>query len=290
LYQQEKELYYKQLQTHTKQLETELTSEDRYEICSVKYEPIVKQEIKVSPTLEQIIERLEQRSKTAYDGYKNESDTLLDDLEEEITYEVTMSNGDVWTMQSNETAFDSNGNLVKSYKLKTGNKIRIYPKEQLAENLFQIAVEVEPEKFGKIDEHANSWQNALKDLDRTIDREQLYNKLKINGLRVLPTTVDTYFRGQRKFPMFNTDLRAILKVAGKELLYEQIKISKRLYNSTMIALGRGVKQELQQFLRDKTVGEILQKKNFTKETLQKFIDEFMPLLTIMKIEEVSDEQ
>ncbi len=291
LYEQEKELYNKQLQIHTNQLETELESEDRYKICSVKYEPIVKQEVKVSPTLEQIIERLEQRSNTAYDGYKNESDSLLDDLEEEITYRIVLSNNSVVELESNETVFDEKGNLIKSYRLIIGSKIRIYPKEQLAENLFQIAVEVEPEKFGKIDEHATVWQNALKDLEQhTNDREQLYNKLKENGLRVLPSTIDAYFRGQRKFPMFNTDLRAILKVAGKELLYEQIKKSKRLYNSTMIALGRGIKQELQQFLKDKTVGEILQKKSFTKETLQKFIDEYMPLLTIIKKEEVSNEQ
>lgn len=275
----------------TNQLEPELESEDRYKICSVKYEPIVKQEVKVSPTLEQIIERLEQRSNTAYDGYKNESDSLLDDLEEEITYRIVLSNNSVVELESNETVFDEKGNLIKSYRLIIGSKIRIYPKEQLAENLFQIAVEVEPEKFGKIDEHATVWQNALKDLEQhTNDREQLYNKLKENGLRVLPSTIDAYFRGQRKFPMFNTDLRAILKVAGKELLYEQIKKSKRLYNSTMIALGRGIKQELQQFLKDKTVGEILQKKSFTKETLQKFIDEYMPLLTIIKKEEVSNEQ
>ncbi|KUK59846.1 MAG: hypothetical protein XD81_0640, partial [Bacteroidetes bacterium 38_7] len=291
LYEQEKELYNKQLQIHTNQLEPELESEDRYKICSVKYEPIVKQEVKVNPTLEQIIERLEQRSNTAYDGYKNESDSLLDDLEEEITYRIVLSNNSVVELESNETVFDEKGNLIKSYRLIIGSKIRIYPKEQLAENLFQIAVEVEPEKFGKIDEHATVWQNALKDLEQhTNDREQLYNKLKENGLRVLPATIDAYFRGQRKFPMFNSDLRAILKVAGKELLYEQIKKSKRLYNSTMIALGRGIKQELQQFLKDKTVGEILQKKSFTKETLQKFIDEYMPLLTIIKKEEVSDEQ
>jgi hypothetical protein len=291
LYKQEKELYYKQLQIHTNQLETELASEDRYKICSVKYEPIVKQEVKVSPTLEQIIERLEQRSNTAYEGYRDESDSLLDDLEEEITYHIVLSNNGVVELESNETVFDEKGNLIKSYRLIIGSKIRIYPKEQLAENLFQIAVEVEPEKFGKIDEHATVWQDALKDLEQhTIDREQLYNKLKENGLRVLHATIDAYFRRQRKFPMFNTDLHAILKVEGKELLYEQIKKSKRLYNSTMIALGRGVKQELQQFLKDKTVGEILQKKSFTKETLQKFIDEYMPLLTITKKEEVSDEQ
>ncbi len=290
LYQEEKELYYKQLQNYTKQLETELISDDRYKICGVKYESKVKQVVKVSPTLEQIIERLEQRSNTAYDGYKDESDSLLDDLEEEITYRIILSNNDIVELESNETVFDEKGNLIKSYRLKIGTKIRLYPKEQLAENLFQIAVEVEPEKFGKIDEHAAVWQNSLKDLEQyTNNREQLYNKLKENGLRVLPATIDAYFRGQRKFPMFNSDLKAILKVAGKELLYEQIKKSKRLYNSTMIALGRGVKQELQQFFKDKSVGDILQKKNFTKETLQKYIDEFMPLLTITKIEEISDE-
>jgi hypothetical protein len=291
LYKQEKDLYCKQLQIHTKQLEEELKSEDRLSICGIKYEPIEEDEVKVSPTLEQIIERLDQRSNIAYDEYKNESDSLLDDLDEEITYRIILSNNSVVELGSNETVFDEKDNLIRSCRLIIGSKIRIYPKEQLAENLFQIAVEVEPEKFGKIDEHATIWQNALKDLEqRTIDREQLYNKLKENGLRVLPATIDAYFRGQRKFPMFNTDLRAILKVAGKELLYEQIKKSKRLYNSTMIALGRGIKQELQQFLKDKTVGEILQKKSFTEETLQKFIDECMPLLTVIKKEEISDEQ
>lgn len=291
LYEQEKELYFKQLQIHTNQLETELASEDRYKMCNLRYAPVVKRDVKVSKTLEQIIERLEQRSNTAYDGYKDESDSLLDDLEEEITYRIALSNNDSVQMGSNETVFNDRGNLIKSYRLKVGGKIRIYPKEQLAENLFQIAVEVEPGKFGIIDEHAAVWLNSLKDLDRQmVNREQLYSKLKENGLRVLPATIDAYFRGQRKFPMFDTDLRAILKVAGKELLYVQIKKSKRLYNSTMIALGRGVKQELKLFLKEKTVGEILQKKSFTKETLQKFIDEFMPLLTVTKIEEVSDEQ
>jgi hypothetical protein len=292
LYKQEKELYCKQLQTHTKQLETELTSDDRVKICGIKYEPIVETEIKVSPTLEQIIEQLEQRSNTAYDGYKNESDSLLDDLEEEITYKVTFStNSEPIEIESNETVFDTKGNLIKSYRLKIGDKIRIYPREQLAENLFQIAVDVEPDKFGKIEEHSDCWLNALKDLDKTNDREQLYNKLKQNGLKVLSTTVDAYFSGKRKFPMYNTDLRSILKLASKEIMFDQIKKSKRLYNSTMIALGRGIKQEFQQFLQKKTVGEILQKKGFTnKETLQKFIDEWMPLLTIKNIKEVNDEQ
>ena len=65
--------------------------------------------------------------------------------------------------------------------------------------------------------------------------------------------------------------------------------SKRLYNSTTIALGRGLKQELKQFLQEKTLGEILTKRNFLPETLSRFIIEKMPLLTISDIKEREDE-
>jgi hypothetical protein len=290
LYKEEKDMYCKQLQINTRQLEAELTSGDRFAICGVKYKPIPLPEIKSSPTLEQIIERLEQRSNTAYEGYKNESDNLLDDLEEEITYKFTFTDNSIVELGSNETVFDVKGNLIKSYKFKIGNKIRIYPKEKFAENLLQIAIEVETEKFGMIDEHSVLWQNALKSLDAKYGREKLYSLLEQNGLKVLSTTVDAYFRGACKFPMFNRDLQAILILSNNTNVFNGIKKSKRLYNSTMIALGRGVKQELQQFLKDKTVGEILQKKNFTADALQQFISEYMPLLTITKIEEISDEQ
>ena len=165
LYQQEKEFYLRQLQAYKKQLETELTSRDRFALCDIKYEPIIEPEIKISPTLEQIIERLEQRSNTAYEGYKNESDSLLDDLEEEINYKVTMSNGETWKMQSNETVFNHKGNLLKTYKLQENKKIRIYPKD-LAENLIEIAIAEEPEIFGKVEEHSVLWKNALKELEK----------------------------------------------------------------------------------------------------------------------------
>ena len=291
LYQQEKDLYYKQLQIHKKQLEEELTSDDRFSICGIKYKPIEIEEIKINPTLEQIIERLDLRSHTAYESYKNESDSLLDDLEDEILYRITMSNNEVIELESNETVFDSKGELIKSIRLKIGSKIRIYPKDQLAENLLQIAVDVEPEKFGKIDEHSTYWLNALKELDcQYSNREIMYQELKNKGLKVLPATVDAYFSGRSKFPGFYSDLKIILNEADKGSLFSEVKKSKRLYIGTMQALNRGVKQELQQFLKNKAVGDILQKKNFTVEALQQFINEFMPLLTITKIEEVTDEQ
>jgi len=299
LYQQELELYINQLQNHNANIENELMSEDRFLLSKVKYEPIIEPPIKISPTLEEIIFKLDERSQKAYDGYKEECESLLDDSDEQITYQITLSNGNIFELGNSETVFNSKGSLIKSYRLKTGDKVRIYPREQLAENLLQIAIEVEPDKFGEIDKHSQYWQEILKVCDNLFpDRETLYGKLKSYGLRVLPTTVDAYFNGKRKFPMFNSDLRAVCSLADEVMpdgnfvqeMLPLIKKSKRLYNSTMIALGRGIKQELKQFLQEETLGDILQKKNFTIETLKKFLEEQMPLLTIMKIEEVRNEQ
>ena len=115
----------------------------------------------------------------------------------------------------------------------------------------------------------------------------LYTKLKANGMKVLPATVESYFNGHRKFPMFNSDLKAIFKLKNPEkdeteidLLLAPIRKSKSTYNSTMIALGRGIKQEIKLFLKEKQIGEILTKLKFTATTLQTFIDEYMPLITI----------
>lgn len=294
LYSQEHDLYRKQLQIHKTKLEQEITSDDRFKLCGIKYEPIVQEPVIVNPTLEKIIERIDEHSNTAYEAYKDESDSLLDDLEEQIHYRLNFCNGTHVEMESNETVFNDNGNLIKVYKLSDGNNIRIYPKEQLAEKLLPIAIEAEPELFGKVEAHARLWLDTLKGLDRKYPRrEELYSKLKAEGLRVLPLTVDAYFRGYRKYPMFNSDLKAILKLSENGELIQQIPQilkSKRLYNGTMIALGRGMKQEIKQFLKEKIIGDILIKRNFTKETLQKFINEQMPLLKISNIQVINYEQ
>lgn len=294
IFEQEAELYEKQLQLYKEKLENEISSNNRFDLCEIKYIPIIEQPIKVNPTLESIITRLDELSWMAYDGYKNESDSLLDELEEQINYKLKFSNGSSVEMESNETVFDDKGNLLKGYKLRVGDKIRIYPKEQLAENLLQIAIESEPEIFGKVETHAKLWLDTLKFLDKKyLTREQLYSKLKEKGLRVLPQTVDAYFKGCRKYPMFNRDLKAIIQLSNNEELINQIPYilkSKRLYISTMIALGRGIKQELKQFLKENIIGELLIKRSFTKATLQKFIEEQMPLVIIKDIQTISYEQ
>src|SRR5690606_41543375 len=59
---------------------------------------------------------------------------------------------------------------------------------------------------------------------------------------------------------------------------------KTTYNSTMIVLGRGLKQELRLFLKEKKIGEILQKRSFNEITLNTFVGAFMPIHTVVSKE------
>ena len=172
---------------------------------------------------------------------------------------------------------------------KIGEQIRIYPKIQLAENLYQVAVETEPEIFGKVEEHSKHWQELINTLKRKHSIEHLYKSLKEKGLRVLPATLESYGKGIRKFPMYNNDLRAIFQLFYPDktpneidLILKPILKSKTTYNSTMIVLGRGLKQELKLFFKEGKVGEILEKRNFDKNTLQTFINNYMPIHLVIE--------
>lgn len=291
LYEQEHSLFKKQLQNYKSGIDSELTSNNRLALSRIKYDPIVEPIVNISPTLEDIIKKLDEYSQKIYDGYKEESESILDDSEEQITYQITLSNDNIVELENCETVFDEKGNLIKIFKLHKGKQIRLYP-EKLAENLIEIAIAEEPEIYGKIEEHSRFWKEALKKSEMAYhyDRDSLYRDLKTNGLTVLPMTLDSYFNELPKFPGEAKNLQAILTLSNNSTKYTDILRSKKLYQGTAKVLGRGIKQELKQFLQEATLGDILQKKNFTTETLKKFIEEQMPLLTIIKIEEVGNEQ
>jgi len=294
LYQQEKILFDKYLDQRKRFIETELKSIDRLKICNIEYTEAIINEIDISTTINGIVSRLDEMSNRAYEGYKNESDLLLNEIEEKLLYKIE-SDLMSFFLESNDTVFTDKGDLMKSYKIKTGGKIRIYPKLQLAENLYQVAVETEPEVFGKVEEHANLWKHHINDLRNKFGDDVLNQKLKEKGLRVLPGTLSTYGKGFRKFPMFKNDLRAIFKLYYQEksdneidLIIKPIFKSKTTYNSTMIVLGRGLKQELRLFLKENRVGEILLKRNLNATTLQTFIHENMPIHTVISKEIFND--
>src|SRR5690554_1687939 len=283
LYKQEKNLYYKYLYQRKKLIEEEIKSKDRFKIYGVEYNGTRDSVTDISTTINGIVSRLDEINGKAYEGYKNECDLLLNEIEEKLIYKVT-SNRATLFLESNDTIFTDKGELMKSYKIKVGDKIRIYPKEELAENLYQVAVETEPDIFGIVEEHAIFWKQLINESRHKMGDDFLYQKLKEKGLRILPATLATYGKGYRKFPMFNNDLRAILRLYYHDkpdneidAILKPILKSKTTYNSTMIVLGRGLKQELRLFLMKKKIGEILQKRNFNENTLQAFVDDFMPI-------------
>lgn len=294
VYKQEKNLFHKYLDQRKNLIETETKSADRFSICGIEYKEIRENVTDISSTINGIVSRLDEMSNRAYDGYKNESDLLLADSEEKLIYAVISDKATLF-LESNDTVFTDKGDLNKTYRIKVGDKIRIYPKEKLAENLYQVAVETEPEIFGKVEEHANFWKQLINEMRNKLGDEKLYQKLKEKGLKVLPATLATYGKGFRKFPMFKNDLRAIFRLYYQDkseteidTVLKPILKSKTTYNSTMIVLGRGLKQELRLFLKENKVGEILQKRNLNITTLHTFIQENMPLHTIISKDVFSD--
>ncbi|MCE1168196.1 MAG: hypothetical protein LWX70_08870 [Sphingobacteriia bacterium] len=283
LYKQEKNLYYKYLDQRKKQIEEEIKSINRFKICGVEYIGTRDNVTDISTTINGIVSRLDEMNGKAYEGYKNECDLLLNEIDDKLIYKVT-SNRAILFLESNDTVFTEKGELVKLREIRVGDKIRIYPKEELAENLYQVAVETEPDIFGRVEEHAIYWKQLINELRNKMGDDFLYQKLKEKGLRILPATLATYGKGYRKFPMFNNDLRAIFRLYYHDkpdneidAILKPILKSKTTYNSTMIVLGRGLKQELRLFLMKNKIGEILQKRNFNENTLQTFVDDFMPI-------------
>jgi hypothetical protein len=288
IYEHEYNLYQKQITLRKILIEAEINSADRMKICGVKYIEPHNFEFSVSSTIDNIVNRLDDWGNRAYDGYKTECDVLLDDIEEKVFYKVKTDKG-IYLLESFDTLFSKNGDFIKTFKVKIGEQIRIYPKAQLAENLYQVAVETEPEIFGKVEEHSKHWQEIINNLKRKHSIEHLHKNLKEKGLRVLSATLESYGKGVRKFPMYNNDLRAIFqfyypdKTANEiDVILKPILKSKTTYNSTMIVLGRGLKQELKLFLKEKKVGEILEKRHFDTNTLQTFIEHHMPIHQILE--------
>lgn len=306
LYSPEIELYKRKLKNYKIQLEKELNSESRRTISGIEYYSDVLYSSDISskdkpiekdiPNLKQIIARLEQLSNNPEYEYKNESKLAIDD---KVKYRIIFSNESDIIIEGNDTVFNHRGSLIKSSTLKTKDKVRIYPKNELADNLLKVAIDIEPDIFGEIGNQSKSWHNIIQALVVFFnDRDILYQELKNYGLKVLPVTFDAYCNGLRKFPKSDSYLIAICTLADDALesknhmidLYPKIKKARRLYNSTMIALGLGIKQEMQQFLKNGKVGEILLKKNFTHDVLSRFVEDYMPLLEIISIEELSDEK
>lgn len=287
LYDFEEFLYKDCLNKYKKKLEEELQSEDRFFISGIKYEVPPPIPVSIIQALQNIIDRTNEWNEKEFDNNIDDPDENSNEfIDYQIEYEDTT---DIDNLKSTDTVFDDKNNLIKVYKLKSGDKIRVY-KLDFGEILLNTAIEFQREVFTDIEKNSNLWKSALRKLyleTFRADIYQLHSQLKYHGVKVKYSTVlNNWIHGNTKFPKSDKVIKAIYEISKDiklGLSYNDILKSKKIYNSTMISLGRDLKEEIKNFLANGIIGEIMQKNKITPETLRKTIDDQMPLRKIKNI-------
>lgn len=287
LYDFEEALYKYCINQYKSNLEKELQSEDRCFITGKRYEIPAPIPVSISQVLQNIIERTKDWNSKEFDNNIDDPD---EGSNEYILYQIEYeTSADSDNLKSTDTVFDKKNNLIKVNRLKIGDEIRVY-KIDFGEILLNTAMEFQTEIFNEIEKHSQLWKNVLNEIYQKTyktDIEHLHYHLRNHGVKVLQSTVlNNWIYGKTKFPKRDKAIKAIYELSKDMKLglsFDDILKSKRIYNSTMISLGRDLKEEIKSFLTDGNIGEIMQKNNITPETLRKVIDEQMPLRKIKNI-------
>lgn len=287
LYDFEECLYKNCLNKYKSILEKELQSEDRFFISGIKYETPAPIPVSISQALQNIIDRTKDWNEKEFDNNIDDPDESSNEF---ISFQIQYEGYSyIDILKSTDTVFDEKNHLIKVNKIKEGDKIRVY-KIDFGETLLNTAMEFQKEIFNEIEEHSQLWKKILRELylkTYKTNIEHLHYHLRNHGVKVLQSTVlNNWIQGKTKFPKSNKAIKAIYELSKDMKLglsFNDIIRSKRIYNSTMISLGRDLKEEIKNFLTNGIIGEIMQKNNITPETLRKVIDEQMPLMKIKNI-------
>ncbi len=288
LYDFEIELFAKIFNLYKKKLEAELLSEDRFVISGIKYEIPPPIPVTISQTLQSIIDRTKEMNDVEFDNIIDDPD---EGSNEYIIYHVEYEDytkSDV--LKITDTVFDYNNNITKVAELKTGDKIRVYNLD-FGEVLLNTAMEFQAETFSEIERHSRIWKEILKDLYIKKYKEdigELHKDLSSHDIKVKRSTIiNNWINGKTKFPQKNTAIKFIYELSNifTNELYQNTLKSKKIYNSTMISLGRDLKEEIKNYLLYGNIGELIQKNNINSETLKKAIESQMPLKKIKTIKE-----
>lgn len=297
LYEPEKLMYDLYVKKYQRELEVELASPFREKLSGIKYETTKQSQDtrSIALTIQSIIGRtndIDDIEETEFESLK-ENPEFIDDLVYEyiIDYEEDLEPD---KLDSNELVFDQFNKLVKIGKIRKGDRIRVYD-ERLNHNLYDIAAQEDEETFQLIEKYSYLWKNPLINYYKSnyITFQELFEYLKGLGLTIKDSTLRNYIEGKTMFPMRRADLNAILKLTKDQKLAEgmtRLLKYKRIYHSIMISLGKNLRGEICNYLQTKKIGNIL-RKDFTSETLNNFINMYMPLKTVKKIEiNIKDEQ
>lgn len=287
LYDFEENLYKDCINKYKSKLEEELLSDDRFFISGIKYECPTPIPVSISQALQNIIDRTKDWNDKEYDNNIDDPDESSNEF---ISYQIEYEDiADSDYLKSTDTVFDEKNNLIKVNRLKVGNKIRVY-KIDFGEILLNSAMEFQTEVFVEIEKHSRLWKDSLKELylkTYRTDIDHLHSHLKGHGVKVKSSTVlNNWIHGTTKFPQRDKALKAIYELSKDIKLGASVGMilkSKKIYNSTMISLGKDLKDEIKNFLVEGKVGEIMEKNNITPDTLRKVIEEQMPVKKIRNI-------
>lgn len=287
LYAPEIELVVKLLSRYKAELMREYQSSDRLDLSGIEY-PKIKDEI---------LDVIEKFYQIEYKDRKNyeydQTEQIYYQLEFEGNFESLTLDGNKSVLL--ETKLGKRRERVSN--LIVGDKIRIYD-NATKEQLFEIALSEDKEgRFSLIDKYSKIWKRCFKAhfFVKTLKNSQyqledLMISLRQNGstlknVNTLEKWLDE--NDKEKFPASIINLIALKKTINNEDFnkdFEQIKKSRKLYRSIMIALGRDLSDEIMDYIisNSNEKGKILSK--FSNEEIQNFVDRSAPLRTIKQIQ------
>lgn len=287
LYKPEIEILEKLLSKYKTELMREYQSADRFELTGIEYPKI---EDDISDVIEKFYQ-IEDKDRKNYEY--DQTEQIYYQLDFEKNFESLKLDGSksVLLETTQKKRKEKVSNLI------VGDKVRIYD-NATKEQLFQIALSEDKEgRFSEIDKYSKIWKSCLKEyFDLAASKNLLYqiedlmDELQRNGSTLKNmTTLKKWLNknDKERFPASIINLIALKKTITNEVLnenFEQIKKSRKLYRSIMIALGRDLSDEIMDYIisNSNNKGKILSK--FTNEEIISFVNQSAPLKTIKQIE------
>lgn len=296
LYSPEIELFEKLLSKYNAELIKEYHSSDRFELTGVKYP---KTEDDISDVIEKFYQ-IEDKDRKNYEYDQTEQVYYQLDFEENFESLILEGGKSVLLETKREKRKERTSNLI------AGDKVRVYD-NATKEQLFEIALSEDKEsRFSEIDKYSKIWKVCIKKyFDSKAPKTPLYqienlmSELQRNGstLKNIHTLKKWLNENDKeRFPASIINLIALKNTINSEVLnesFEQIKNSRKLYRSIMIALGRDLSDEIMDYIMTNSYekGKILCK--FSNEEIKSIVNLSAPLRTVKQIqivEALEDEQ
>jgi hypothetical protein len=262
----------------------EYNSEDRYHLCKIRFP---NQE--VDENVSDIIQRFYAQDDIENKGYEYEQ-------AENVEYELRYYNDTIENLEGSKSVLLEKGNSRRKAKVSdliVGDRIRVYENAS-KERLFEIAVESDDKGIlSDIVKSSKLWKQCLidyykKKLTPSYSETELLMELQRNGAKIQLFTMKKWLNINDKdlFPSQTLNLIAIKATIDCPVLNENfmnVKRSKKLYRSIMIALGRDLSDEIMDYIisEKKIIGNILTR--FSKDQIEKIIDASAPLEIVKSI-------